>query len=369
MNRQIGAIKLPVDRLHLELTNICNFSCEFCPDSKMKRKKGMMSIEMARSIIDDAARSRAVRLLLFHVMGEPSLHPRLTDIVQYATEKGIKTCLTTNGSRLDENLLQELVTAGIGEIIISLQTPDEKTFSYRGAKGLTFDDYSERIVSIAKYFLPGLCSTRLTVSFLSSPLRRLIIPIFPEVSIADRTADLKKYLMSWYEKITPLPPPNNGGIKGGVLNDPDVQKQLKKIWTFKENIINISSHLQFHTRVMGDWSVHFDKKNINAVFGYCPGIQENFGILWNGEYTFCCTDFDGRTSSYNFSDTSITDYLKKEVVQDVVKGFNRLRVVHPYCKQCLGDRNILNALVKQTGSIAYFKWWRNGSGKTVSIKE
>jgi hypothetical protein len=346
----------------MELTNICNFSCEFCPDSKMKRKKGMMSVEMVRSIIDDVAGNGIVKLLLFHVMGEPSLHPRLIDIVQYATDRGVETCLTTNGSRLDEKMLQELIRAGIGEIIISLQTPDEKTFSYRGAKGITFDDYADKIVSIVRYFLTGTCSTRLTVSFLSSPLRRLIIPIFPEVSIADRTSDLKKYLRSWYEKITPPDLPlSKGRNKEGLDKNNSVLKQLKNIWTFKENIINISGNLQFHTRVMGDWSIHFDKKNINAVFGYCPGIQENFGILWNGDYTFCCTDFDGKTSICNYNDTSIAEYLGKGVVQEVVKGFNRFRVVHPYCKQCLGDRNLLNALVKQTGSIAYFKWWRKGS--------
>ncbi|MBI5026566.1 MAG: hypothetical protein HZC12_07555, partial [Nitrospirae bacterium] len=68
--------------------------------------------------------------------------------------------------------------------------------------------------------------------------------------------------------------------------------------------------------------------------------------------------YDGKTSTYNFNDTSIHDYLSKEVVQRVVKGFKRFRVVHPYCKQCLGDRNILNAVVKQIGSIAYFKWMK-----------
>ncbi len=98
---------------------------------------------------------------------------------------------------------------------------------------------------------------------------------------------------------------------------------------------------------------------MNAVFGYCQGLKDNFGILWNGDYTFCCTDFDARTSTGNFSDMSIVDYLASSEVQRVVQGFNRFRVLHPYCKQCLGDRNILNAAVKQIGSICYFKFFRN----------
>ncbi|MBI5025657.1 MAG: radical SAM protein, partial [Nitrospirae bacterium] len=324
----IGAIKLPVNRLHMELTNICNFSCEFCPDSKMKRQRGMMPVSMAKAILNEVSNTKVAKTVLFHVMGEPTLYPNLVEVVQYANQKGIETCLTTNGSRLNEKLLDELIYAGIGRIIISLQTPDEQTFSLRGAGVIEFDDYAARIVSVAKRFLSETGKTKLTISFLSSPLRRLIIPIFSEVSIADTSTTLKKYLILWTERIMKNTPVEN--------RYEDVLRQIKKIWTFKENMVYINDKVCLHTRVMGDWAVHFDKKNVNAIFGYCPGIQENFGILWNGDYTFCCTDYDGKTSTYNFNDTSIHDYLSKEVVQRVVKGFKRFRVVHPYCKQCLG---------------------------------
>lgn len=346
----IGVIKLPINRLHMELTNICNFSCEFCPDSKMKRQKGMMPVETAKTIIDEIKRTKVVTTLLFHVMGEPTLHPHLIDVVEYANNFGIETCLTTNGSRLDHKLLDELIRAGIGRIIVSLQTPDEKTFAIRGARGIEFDDYAEGIVSIAKRFLQEAGKTKLTISFLSSPLRRLIIPIFPEVSIADTSPDLKNYLSLWAKKILNT---STIGIKYS-----NVLKQIQKTRTFKENTINLSDRVSFHTRIMGDWAIHFGRKNVNASFGYCPGIQENFGILWNGDYTFCCTDYEGKTSAYNFKDTSIHDYLRKDEIQNVVKGFNRFRVLHPYCRQCLGERNILNSIVKQIGSIVYFKLLR-----------
>jgi hypothetical protein len=307
-----------------------------------------MSTEMAKAILDEASNAKVVKTVLFHVMGEPTLHPHLIDIVEYATDKGIETCLTTNGSRLDEKMLADLINAGICRIIISLQTPDERTFELRGAKGITFSEYAERIIAIARRFLNGAGKSKLTISFLSSPLRRLIIPIYPEVSIADTSHDLRKYLTGWAEKVMRKSPVES--------RYNEVLKQIKKIWTFKENSIIISDNLNFHTRILGDWSIHFDGKNVNAILGYCPGIRENIGILWNGDYTFCCTDFDGRTSTHNFSKTSLMDYLGSEVVQRVVKGFNRFRVVHPYCKQCLGDKSFLNSVVKQIGSIAYFKW-------------
>jgi len=350
MINRIGVIDIPISRLHMELTNICNFSCEFCPDSKMKRQRGMMPLETAKAILEEIGNTKIVKTVLFHIMGEPTLYPYLVDVVEYANSKGIDTCLTTNGSRLDEKLLGELVQAGIGRIIISLQTPDEKTFALRGANGIQFGEYTEKILAVTQKFFGETGGTKLTISFLSSPLRRLIIPIFPEVSIADTSADLKKYLSVWAERIV-----RNSSIENRYG---DVLKQIQKIWTFKENTIQITDRINLHTRVMGDWSIHFDKKNVNAYMGFCPGIRENFGILWNGDYTFCCTDFDGKTSVCNFNDTSIYSYLNKDVVQKIVKGFNRFRVLHSYCKQCMGDRNFLNAVVKQIGTIAYFKWIR-----------
>ncbi len=310
-----------------------------------------MSPEMARSIIDECGKTGIAKVLLFHIMGEPTLYPHLIDIVSYATERGVKTCLTTNGSRLDEKLLDQLISAGVGEIIISLQTPDEKTFALRGAQGLPFEEYAARIVACVRKLITETGKTKLTISFLSSPLRKLIIPIFPDVSIADTSSDLRRHLKAWAQRIlidTPLEHRYN-----------DVVKQMRKIRSLKENTVQISDRISFHTRILGDWSIHFDTRNVNAYFGYCPGIQENFGILWNGDYTFCCTDYEGNTSTHNYSDTSIEKYLLSKPVQDVVNGFNRFRVLHPYCKQCLGDRTILNAAVKQIGSICYFKFLRN----------
>jgi sulfatase maturation enzyme AslB (radical SAM superfamily) len=306
-----------------------------------------MSTDMAKAILDEAGRTKVAKTVLFHVMGEPTLHPDLIEIVRYAAAGGMDTCLTTNGSHLDEKMLAELIDAGIGKIIISLQTPDERTFELRGARRITYSQYQERIIAVARKFLDEDINTKLTISFLSSPLRRLIIPIYPEVSIADTSNDLKKYLREWAEKIMRNSP--------AAHRYGEVLKQMGKIWIFKENTVTITENLNFHTRILGDWSIHFDRKNVDANFGYCPGLRENFGILWNGDYTFCCTDFDGRTSTHNFGKTSLNDYLGSREVQRVVKGFGSFRVLHPYCKQCLGDRSYLNSIVKQLGSIVYFK--------------
>ncbi len=348
MAKSIGVIKLPIKRLHMELTNVCNFSCEFCPDSKMERQRGFMPLEMAKSIIDNVSTTRIAELVLFHVMGEPTLHPNLIDLAEYAHYKNVDVCVTTNGSRMGKDLLSGLIKANVKRVILSLQTPDENTFSMRGAGDLSFEEYAERVTSIARAFINNGHESELTINFLSSPLRRLIIPIAKELSIADTSKKLRAYLKVWVERIL-----KGTSIEYRLLN---VLRQITHVKSFKENKITVNDRISLHTRIVGDWATHFEKSIFKARIGYCPGIQDNFGILWNGDYTFCCTDYDGRTSTHNYNDTSIRDYLNNEVVQAVVRGFRRFKVLHPHCKQCLGDKNMLNSIVKQIGSIVYFKW-------------
>ncbi len=350
MDRNIGAIKLPVNRLHIELTNVCNFSCAFCPDSKMKREKGYISIDMAKSILDEVSRTGIVDWVFFHVMGEPTLHPKLAEIVGYAKSRGINVCITTNGSRLDHDTLGMLTGAGVKKIILSLQTPDEQTFSMRGARELSFADYEEKVTAAAREFISKNNDTELVINFLSSPLRRLIVPIAEEFSIADTTGKLRDHLTLWAEKILSGTPAEK--------NLPGVFKQIRKARSFGENSIRLTGGLSFHTRIVGDWATHSVKKIVRAKFGYCPGIQENFGILWNGDYVFCCTDYEGRTAIANYSRVSIAEYLENEIVQKTVRGFQRFRVLDPHCQICIGDPSHLNSFVKQIGSVLYFKLFK-----------
>jgi sulfatase maturation enzyme AslB (radical SAM superfamily) len=350
MINHVGVIRLPIDRLHVELTNICNFSCHFCPDAAMQRPRGMISLDLAQSILDDVSHSGAVRLVLFHVMGEPTLHPHLVEIAKYAQRRKVEVCITTNGSRLQEDMLTALCRAGVKQIIVSLQTPDAKTFAMRGAKELSFAEYADRITTLVHTVLNDITGnqTEICISFLTSPLRRLIIPLFEEYNIIDTTPKLREHLRAWAERL----------LKGTSAEHrlPETLQRIQRATVFRQNHMAVTERLSFQTRIVGDWGNHFQQSLVKARFGYCPGLQENVGILWNGDYVFCCTDYDGRTSTANHRDMSLMDYLNQEVVQQTVRGFQDLKITHPHCQSCMGDSSYLKAIGKQIGSILYFKY-------------
>jgi MoaA/NifB/PqqE/SkfB family radical SAM enzyme len=63
-------------RIHVELTNKCNFSCVFCPDARMTRKRGFMDEALACKVLDEISELDLAEKVTFHVMGEPLSTPR-----------------------------------------------------------------------------------------------------------------------------------------------------------------------------------------------------------------------------------------------------------------------------------------------------
>ena len=83
-----------IDRCYIEITNVCNLSCDFCP--KHNRAERRMTAQEF-DLVTDRLRGRAI-FLYFHLMGEPMLHPLLPDFIRMAREKGFNTVLTSNGT-------------------------------------------------------------------------------------------------------------------------------------------------------------------------------------------------------------------------------------------------------------------------------
>ena len=89
-----------ITRCYLEITNICNLDCLFCP--KTDRTKRRLSVEEF-DLLTDKLRGQ-IKFLYFHLMGEPFLHPHLPEFIQIARRKDFVPVLTTNGTLLSKSL-------------------------------------------------------------------------------------------------------------------------------------------------------------------------------------------------------------------------------------------------------------------------
>ena len=122
---------IPIDTpfvCHVEVTNVCNFQCEFCASVDNSQidnvKKGFMNYDLFCKIVDDlAAFEKKLKQMIFHILGEPLMHPRIVDMITYAKKKNVaeKLMLYTNGSRLKPELSRAICNAGIDYIQLSIE--------------------------------------------------------------------------------------------------------------------------------------------------------------------------------------------------------------------------------------------------------
>lgn len=350
-------VKFPIQRVHLELTNACNFDCSFCPKTIMARKSGMMETALAKFLIDDLAENNITEKVTFHIMGEPMLHPDFFSIVKHVRERGLRAGVTTNGSFLSTENAGALKKLEVDQVNISLQTPDENSFETRKAKGMTYEKYQRGILEAIQVLRSNGGKTTVKIHFLVTKFNKSVKKAVGQLDIIDDTHSLRKIFSEWTEFFYQMDGIAGDGSKGKVLD------ALARITINRWNVLEIAPGIHFETYLLNSWGNTFgkdDKQMVESSFGYCPALTDHFGILWNGDLVLCCKDFDGKTRVGNVNDSSVVELLNSDVVLSVVEGFKKCRVVHPRCRVCLGGKSFLSAISKQAGSIFFFrlmKWF------------
>lgn len=122
---------LPVS-IAMEPTTSCNLRCPECPSGlrSFTRPTGMLQDDMFKKTIDELADT--LLYLTFYFQGEPYLHPRFTELVSYAANKGIYTATSTNAHYLDDENARKTVESGLDRLIVSVDGTTQETYaSYR----------------------------------------------------------------------------------------------------------------------------------------------------------------------------------------------------------------------------------------------
>ncbi len=126
-----GAEKFPLMCV-IALTYVCNARCPSCvyTNSEIRsdyNDENMMSEEVFKTIADQCGEHGA--WLRVSGGGEPLLHKKAVDLIEYAKSKGAKVGLITNGSRFDEETIRRLLTANVDMIEVSVDASDPATYA------------------------------------------------------------------------------------------------------------------------------------------------------------------------------------------------------------------------------------------------
>ena len=124
----------------------CNLSCKHCYTSSSPMNINNLSESSAFAFIDLLSKNQIYSLSIGG--GEPLLLNFLPDLIRYAKSKDIKVSISTNGLLLTQNLLNELIDAGLEIIQISIDGLKSEHEELRGKN--TFDKVIKSLKIIQK---------------------------------------------------------------------------------------------------------------------------------------------------------------------------------------------------------------------------
>ncbi len=347
--RRFGHVTVPLKRVHLELTNVCDFNCAFCPKSEMKRPFRHMETDLAKRVIDEIGKNGIAEKITFHVMGEPTLHPDFFAILTHAQTK-VNMGLTTNGGGLGGDTGKRLLDYGLYQVDISLQTPDADSFALRKAKALTFESYLEGILAFFRDYHAKWPNTIFKLRFLNTrfPKKEIESKKGP-VRVINSTEELRRTFRYWSGRIYDVL-----GVEGEKRRM--AMRRIGSLSAVKWNVVEVYPNVFFETYVLEGWGHAFDdKKAREAWAGYCFGMKDHFSILSNGDLILCCVDFEGKTKIGNLHTASLLEILSSEELGKIINGFEHFKLVHPHCRQCLGSTSFASWVFKPILSIAALK--------------
>ena len=269
-------------RVYIEITNICNLSCAFCPGT---RRDGafMAPADFARVL----RRLKGVTEHIYlHVMGEPLLHPELPALLSLAAERRFNVYVTTNGTLLGERGAALLAAPAVRKVSVSLHSMEGN-----GVEALT--DYLEAVWHFA---------ARASAAGIICALR-----LWNLGGAEERNGEILAFLE---DKLgahpLSLPQPRRGSWR---LGERLYLEQAEKF----------------------DWP---DLEAAEQDTRFCLALRDQAAVLVDGTVVPCCLDHEGDIPLGNIFDTPMEEILASPRARTLYEGFSRGKPAEELCRRC-----------------------------------
>lgn len=266
-------------KIYLEISNVCNLRCRFCPGTKRTPK--IMTEEEFSSLLPKLR--PWADYLYFHLMGEPLCHPLLETFLRLAGDAGFKVILTTNGTLLEKQQSLLLNAPGLHKVNISLHAFEANDLS------IPFSEY----------------------------LRQCMV--FGQAAQGNKLVVYRLW--------------NQGGENSQnniILTT--LQEAFPGEWVTGPRGTRIGE------RVFLEYGDKFDWPDLTADDGgdqvFCYGLRDQIGVLCDGTVVPCCLDHDGDLALGNLFAQSMEEILESPRAKAIYDGFRNKKAAEELCRKC-----------------------------------
>ena len=116
----------------IEPTSTCNLRCVMCfqTDKSFTKKPymGVMDIDFFKQCVDALVQG-GTKALTLASRGEPTLHPKLPDMIEYCKDKFLEFKINTNATRLNEKIIRCILENNVDELVYSVDAHTEEMYN------------------------------------------------------------------------------------------------------------------------------------------------------------------------------------------------------------------------------------------------
>jgi len=153
--------------LIIEPTSACNLRCVFCyqvDEDFTENYMGSMDFKLFKKIIDDAFEI-GVKAITLTGRGEPTLNPKIGEMLEYCSGKFFDLKMNTNATRLNEKLIHQILKSGVTDLVFSVDSYEKEEYESIRIRGI-FENVLNNIKKfkeIKDNFYPNSkCATRIS---------------------------------------------------------------------------------------------------------------------------------------------------------------------------------------------------------------
>lgn len=266
-------------KVYLEISNICNLNCAFCPGTR--RKKQLMQ-ENEFSLLLKKLRPYT-DFLYFHLMGEPLCHPNLERYLALAGQHGFRVILTTNGTLLGKQQQMLFLQEALHGVNISLHAFEANDLS------VPFEKYLHDAFAFGQA-AEGKC----IVSY----------RLWNEGGQEEKNQEILDAMHCYF----PQP------------------------WVQERRAIRIGQRIYLEHGEKFDWPDLQAKEGTAQMF--CYGLRDQIGVLCDGTVVPCCLDHEGDLALGNLFTQEMEDILSSQRARSIFDGFSNKTAVEELCRKC-----------------------------------
>ncbi|HEY5586469.1 MAG TPA: radical SAM/SPASM domain-containing protein [Ruminiclostridium sp.] len=277
-------------KIFIEITNICNMKCNFCPETKRQLK--YMNKEDFAHVIEEV--KPFANHIYFHLMGEPLLNPEIGSFLEICYKNGLKVNITTNGTLLNRVKDVLLKAPALRKVSISLH-------SFEANEGTA--NLEEYIADVMRFVKEASGKG-----------------IFCELRLWNR---------------------NSEGIQASNRLNLDIIDMLKQSLQLnfsleaaleQRNNIKLQNNLFIQLADKFEWP-NIDRDIVDEEV-FCYGLRDQFGVLVDGTVVPCCLDNEGNIALGNIFEQPIYEILNSDRARRMYDGFTGRLAVEELCKKC-----------------------------------